>query len=588
MPIADLNFLGLDIRCLLSPHEWSTNFVLIPRFPSDVTAGETDREGRRAEDEALRFNVQLHLLTMDADAQALRVAKATLGTGWVGVPVWPDRQLGATWADRALDPQVLIDLTAVALVAHDAVLDPTHTYAPLLVGHVDTFGETSVLTRGMGDEKLVITGDAPWEFRIGVNAVVASGTFPESLAPSWVSEPIERALQGVTFEQIGEQRVRMAENVEKPFKWAQDAEFLLASRADLRTFLGFFLASQGPRKNFDQPWWFTPGDATPEAPATTKARFASESVELQFETDSVARVVIQVVQVPWEIVGVGGETPPQPPRVYYYKLTHRVPTPQIWRFTNWPRALTRAGDGDYVPSSFKHQEISEGIDFYAEEVTIDSFVFDGNPLNLLVPFQLEGPLDLEIWEGETDPIDPDAATLRWTGEIKRAQQVGRRITAIATFLGGLPSLELPPFRICTTCNTNLFEPACGLLAADYEQAGTLTAKVGMVLTITTAAANAADYFANGWIEMGAGATFERRNIIASSPVAGGQQLVIDWPLRQAAAAQAVRFWPGCSLTKANCQLFAGNWKTRFLAYPNLPQVNLSLPSFSMPGSGGKK
>lgn len=587
MPVSSLSFGGLTISCLLFPHEWSVAQSLVHRFPGEIEQGLSGREGRRPDDEALRHTAKISLVLSDADAHDFRQALATIGTGWFGVPIWSDRLLGSAWATRVYDPQVIVDLTTPALVAGGSGLTGTDLYAPLLVGHIDTLPDIAALTDGTCELSFTLTEDSPWAFRVGVRTSASAGTWPATLTPNWLSNPIDRPTQGLTFQSIGEQRERAIEDQEVAFRWAQDADFLLADRTALGTLLAFFVASQGGRQPFTAPWWFKPGTPTAEAPASTTARFAVDSLQLDFDTDSVATCKIRFLQVPWEISGVGGETPVQPARIFLYRFTHNLPTPQITRFTNWVRTLTRSADGDYLPAPMKHAEINEGIALAAEEITLDSFIFSGNPLTLFVPFILEAALILEVFEVENDPINPDGATLRWTGEVKKAQQTGRKITATASFLGGLPARQVPGVYIGTTCNTSLFSTRCGLTAATFKKTGTLTSKSGLTLVVATGATDAADVFAHGWVEVGSGATFERRGILNSTPGSGTQTLVIDWPLRQAASGQAVAFYPGCDLTAATCTAKFSNF-ARFRGHPNLPQVNLSLPSATPPTTGGKK
>jgi hypothetical protein len=415
---------------------------------------------------------------------------------------------------------------------------------------------------------------------------VPAGTWPNELRPNWVSSPIDKPTQGFQFNQVGEVRERTIENQEIPFVWGQEADFFLTNRDDIRTLLLFFLVSQGQRKPFSQPWWLAPGTPTSTAPASTVVRFAADTLQFDFETDGVVSCKVAVVQLPWEIEGVEGETPVQPARVFLYQIKHALPDPQYYRYTNWPRPLTRDSDGTYAPSPMAHEKIVDGIDMKNETVALDSFVFDGNPLMQFVPFVSEARMWLSIFEVSSDPVDPNTAVLRWYGEVRSVQQVGRKITATAVFLGSLMDRQIPNVLIGPTCNTYLFSPRCGLNKADFQKSGTLTTSSGNTLTVATDATDAANIFAHGWIEVGSGATWELRAIIGSTPVAGGQQLVIDWPLRQAATGQGVVFYRGCDLTAAACTSL-GNF-ANFRGHPCLPLINLSLPSLSPPQGGGKK
>ena len=107
-----------------------------------------------------------------------------------------------------------------------------------------------------------------------------------------------------------------------------------------------------------------------------------------------------------------------------------------------------------------------------------------------------------------------------------------------------------------------------------------------MLDIATSASEAANTFLYGVVEIGTGAAWEQRAIIASAPISGGQRLTVDWPVRQAAAGQAVKFVRGCDRTWATCQAL-GN-EANFRGLPHMPQENLALPTMALPQAPGKK
>jgi hypothetical protein len=592
MPVVNLTSDGLDITVLTFPHEWSASLSLSHRFPGSVTSGQSKREGRRPKGEDLRHKAAVHLVIEGDDAQEFRATLATLGSGWVGLPLWMDQHPGADWAARKYDPQRLFNLTAGTVVATGSALTADHVYAPLLVGHIDELPPMPADSAEVADLTFTLVEDSPWEFRIGINATVAAGTFPAALAPDWTSAPEDKPLIDLEFDSIGDQRERTIDNTETIFRWGQSATFTLRDAAEIRSLLAFFYASEGLRRKFQIPWWFKPGDALAEAPHSTKARFASDALTLDYLSPDLATVKIDVVQVPWELAGVEGEQPEQPPRAYLYRYTYRLPAPQVYRVTNWPRPLARTADGTYAPAPMLHREISDTLDLRNNKTTVDSFHFAGNPLTLWQPNRIEAPLTLEIFAAESWPIDPDLAVLIFTGDVKRPHRDSRKLEAPVVFLAGLLERELPRVRVGPTCNTEIFSRLCGLDPAAYRKTGTLTAAdpAATVLTVTTAAADAENTFALGTIEIGAGLAWEKRHILASEPIVGGQLITVDWPVRQAPAGQAVTFIRGCDRTGATCRTLgaAGSWKDRFRGHEHVPSYNLSLPTMKAPGSTGKK
>lgn len=586
MPIHALNSDGLDIKVIAFPHQWSAALSVAHRRPSTVTTGKSGRESRRPKSEDTRHVVAVHLTLTGDDAQACRQMLATLSDGWVGLPIWLDARTGAEWGARIYDPERLINLTTPAIIAKGSALNAGDTYAPLLVGHFE--GELPELpadSEQQVDFSFSIFEDSPWELRIGINEAGVPGAFPASIKPDWTGPTRQLPMHGLEFGQIGEQRERTIEGQEMAFRWSQEAGFTL-TRGQVRTLLAFFAASEGVRRKFTAPLWFAPGIATAEAPHSTTCRFSKDTLTLSFRSADVATCAIELVQLPWEIVGVEGETPEQPPRVYYYQYEYKLPVPQSYRFTNWARALTRTADGTYVPAPMRHRQVGETLDFRGNSIAIESFNFPGNPLMLWRPDRIEAPLLLTIFESETWPIDPDMAVIRWKGEIKRPRYDEKHISAPGLFLRGFLERQVPNILVSRDCQVEIFSTPCGLNRAALAKAGTFTSANGCVLDIATAAADSADTFVYGTIEIGDGLAWEQRGIIASQPIAGGQRITVDWPVRQAAAGQVVSFARGCNRDWDTCG--ALNNQQRFRGIPNLPTVNLSLPAMEMPTSPAKK
>ncbi len=586
MPILNLTSDGLDIAVLAFPHEWSQAFSLTHSLPCSVTRRQSGREGRRPKSEAIRFTAEVRLVLAGDDAQACRQMLATLGDGWVGLPLWVDARTGADWADRLYDAQRLIDLTAGAIVAHDSTLDDEHTYAPLLVGHFE--GELPELPADSDQQvsfQFTVLEDSPYTFRVGINGEGEAGEFPATLKPDWVDTLRQQAQHGLEFGGIAEIRERTIEGQEMAFRWAQAARFTL-DREGVRALLAFFVASEGLRRSFTTPLWFAPGTASAEAPHTTTCRLATDALTINFLSSDIGSCELGMVQTPWEIEGVEGETPEQPPRVFFYKFTYALPEPQIYRFTNWERELSRTADGTYIPAPMRHRDIRETLDLKDNAVALESFYFDGNPLQLWRPDRIEAPLLLSIYETETWPIDPDAAVLRWTGEVKRPSYIGKRIDAQGLFLRGILDRQLPRILASRKCQVEIFSAPCGLNRAALTQAGTFENATGCVLEIGGESSSPADTYVYGTIEIGSGLTWEQRGIIASEPIDGGQRITVDWPVRQAATGQAVAMVRGCNRDWDTCKGL-GN-QARFRGIPNLPQVNLSLPTMALPNAPAKK
>ncbi len=592
MPFATLTSDGLSILCLLVDHDWKeTQFAVSHYFPDDITAGLSNRESRRPEAEALLLSVGIKIIADSDEAQDLRQTLATLGKGWVGVPLLNDQFLGADYATagaRAYAPQRFLDLTAPAIVADGDSLTAEHTYAPLVVGHITELPPIEPISGTAALCAATLTEDSPWDFRLGINATIAAGTWPEVLLPDWSTPPTQTPVHGLEFARIGLQREQTIAQEERAFVWASESSFTLADKTELATLLGFFLASRGRWTPFDGSLGFTPGTPTAEAPNVTKLRFADRTLKIFFASSQVATARVKFQQVPWEIVGTAGETPQQPARIFLYQITYGVPGPVLFRFTNCWRPLTRTDDGTYAPAPMQHEAIDGGLDLQGEDITLNSFLFDGNPLAMFNPNILEGRLWLRAFEIETDPIDADEAVLKWFGSIAKAPQTGRAFAAECQWLGGLLDREVPNVRFGPMCNTFFLSSRCGHLKSTWAKTGTLSSSSENTIFIATADAAAANTYAPGKIEVGAGLTYESRVIVASTPGTGGQELTLDRPLRQAATDQDITYYRICDRTVARCkELDPTGWKGRFRGHPNTPQVNLSLPQAADTPAGKK-
>lgn len=587
MSVVVRTFLGREVVCLLFPPAWGEQAMAIEhRTRTGVTEGLSGREERSAAGSTLRLQVSLSIQLDAAEAHALRTGLAQLGDRMVGIPLWPDLLVGGQWSGRLYDAEAIYDFSAAAIIAKGSALVAGNLYAPLVIGHLDNLPEILADRPDMGRAELQLTEDSPRGMAVAINAATASGTWPVGLDPNWQSAPTDRPLDGLQYEEIGGGRERLIEGSEKAFRWGQEAEFLLDDRDRLRSMLGFFQASQGDRVPFEMPWWFRPGENLAITPHSTKARFATNGLLVNFDTPAIGTARVRVLQVPWELgAGTAGETPLQPSRVWFYRITYEIPDVQSWRFCTWDSPLTRSADGTYQPALFVHREITEGLRL-DDEVQIESAVFANNPLNLLMPYRLEGRLRLLILEGTAD--NPDGAQVRWEGFFRQrpASINGRRIAATAQPFGGLLERMVPRMLIQHACNWTFCSGPCGLSRSTFNRSGNLTAKSGAVVTITTGATDPAAALAGGMLEVFAGADYERRAIKAAVAVSGGYELTLERALRNAAAGQGVVFSRGCDRLPATCKAL-GNY-ANYGGFPFISEINPTLQSQNIEVASGKK
>jgi hypothetical protein len=98
----------------------------------------------------------------------------------------------------------------------------------------------------------------------------------------------------------------------------------------------------------------------------------------------------------------------------------------------------------------------------------------------------------------------------------------------------------------------------------------------------------ANWFAGGWMEFGAGATFGRRGILQNTAlVSGALSVTVDRnPNPYPNEGDAVVLYPGCDQTVATCQTKYNNF-LNFGGHPFIPIANPSAITQTTTGSGKK-
>jgi uncharacterized phage protein (TIGR02218 family) len=334
------------------------------------------------------------------------------------------------------------------------------------------------------------------------------------------------------------------------------------------------------------------------------SRFDDQSVSMRFEHDTLAHVDLRWREVPWETITPAGETPgittgSVPTSAYLYEFSCAIQgATQSYRFTDFERPLTYGGN-TYDQQPFEHGDIIERLGLERQRITIKSRTFTGNPLLLLVPFQLETPLMVEITEVDVSGSTASNPRTVFYGEVSGARLSGPFIDAEAESLPSLFERKVPRLLMQPTCNWALFDAGCGLNKSAFEY----LAKVGswttsglalVVNNITLASVAqvglAAHLFAGGYAIIGTGAAQQFRLIGDNAAQSGSNlTLTLGTPLWGTIAAGVdVKLYPGCDGRYDTCNTKFAN-KARFGGFPFTPIGN---PSFirvaKSQSSGGKK
>jgi uncharacterized phage protein (TIGR02218 family) len=132
---------------------------------------------------------------------------------------------------------------------------------------------------------------------------------------------------------------------------------------------------------------------------------------------------------------------------------------------------------------------------------------------------------------------------------------GRELVArCGTFYDALPR-SVPGFLLQPRCNWQVYSEPCGVPKADFAKEVTVQSIAGREVVIegATLAGLPADWFAEGWIEVGAGREHEIRTILSSSVEATGHlTLTLSLAFRRDHVGEAAEAVPGCDGKFATC------------------------------------
>lgn len=594
-------FLGHDLALFLPHPNWRRTVDIAHRMAVGIDASRTGAEERTPEHDEMRLLLTA-TFTLDApDAHAMEEAHWELGTAYVGVPLFPSALPVANWDERVYDAEYVInfgDDGSYALYALAEVpSEPEFGYlAPLLVGRLVKRPSVRWLTRDIAQFELQLTERSPWDFRVTERSVEVGTDWPAVLVENVRELPETEMDDMLEYRDLGAGRVEAVQGEEGAVHRTQHLLFTLATALEIRTLLSFYRARGGPWKSFVMPWAARPGADTEATPHETRVRFAQPELTLRFAHGSKADAKISFVQTPWEIDPVEGDEPEQAKRCFLYRYTLLSPTPVVWRFTNWGRTVTRAGDGDYLAAVLEHDTITQTTDLMDPATEIFSWMGSTNPVMRYFKRKGEVALTVEIFEADAD--DAAGAVLVHVGDIVDPKSRGKLITAPTTLFGGALDVKVPNLMIGPECGFELCGAGCNradsMPPEDWTFGGTVTAlaanEVSVLVTSNPpAAALVNDYFANGWIAKGDGETYEVRKIVRSEDLgAGVQKFVLKRAFSVLAGGTVVTARPYCNGTWTECLEKFGDNTVNFGGHRHIAETNLSLPKANTAVNSGKK
>lgn len=288
-------------------------------------------------------------------------------------------------------------------------------------------------------------------------------------------------------------------------------------------------------------------------------------------------------------------------------------------FTNYEKGVTYDSQ-DWTYQNMSHGDIQNSVNVEADTMDFDSFNFAGNPLIPDLTLSAVGILELTVFWADFDGTTVSNVTQVFNGQLVSCSRKGNKLSA-KFGIGPVAALDsmLPAMIRGTTCNhlkgkntdgSYLISYGCTLKKAAFEHTAviaSLTSGYPYQLALTgltfvpggTAPTYFANWFANGWLEIGAGATLQRRYISASTnPVAGALTLTVSrWFDVAPNIGDTVTFYPGCDGIYTTCQAYdavtnpTGKFNNflNFGAEPFLPPGNPTLSAMiPNPAAGAKK
>ncbi len=289
-----------------------------------------------------------------------------------------------------------------------------------------------------------------------------------------------------------------------------------------------------------------------------------------------------------------------------------------WYYTSFEEDINWGGH-NWVHAPLECGDISQSLNLEDDVTEIRSFIFAGNPLVDDVALQSEAPLSVTITFADWDGAAVSNAAVMFKGDCTSCGRDGNKLSAKCRFGPGLFETQLPRFVRGKVCNhlggsnndgSFLISAGCTLTKANFKFTAVVanpvsglfpaTLNVATLVGVGGSAAVAtviANYFANGWVEWGAGAAIQRRMIIGSTvPAAGALALTLHRYFRGLPnAGDALVLYPGCDGLFATCKAYnAGTNPTgkfnnivNFGAEPFTPVSNPSttgLPQFNTDGA----
>lgn len=320
-------------------------------------------------------------------------------------------------------------------------------------------------------------------------------------------------------------------------------------------------------------------DETWQAWVLAYVRLSDDVERGVFEGELALYRSLRVVELPHEYAAF--ETGLRPVFLYLFEAVEGG-SPVQWRFTSFAWDIDD-GTNVWEAKRITHGSMRRSSDAGREEATIEMEFEPTSPMYQMVPPAIAMPLLLTIFEA--DYLSPENKTTLFTGRVLGPVELeGKTAKARVSSVMDLNIANVPAMVVQQRCNYRVFQAdTCRLIRASWEIAVTISNISNRTVTVTGAglAAIAADWFAEGFIEVGSGSEFERRTILTSTVATGTTVvLTLNHPFFFAVATDAAVLIPGCDGTADTCINKFSNFRNfggHRYAFKNLAVKALAVP-----------
>ena len=234
---------------------------------------------------------------------------------------------------------------------------------------------------------------------------------------------------------------------------------------------------------------------------------------------------------------------------------------ELWMLTSADRPITLPS-GTYVPAPVTRGAIKQSQE--DQTGTLEITLPQEHELSQL--FLAETPTErtavIVYAAHRGDESDPAAI---FVGNVASARFEPPSATLVCVPIMAAFRRTVPLLRFQRTCNWPLYGPGCGVDAAAFRDAATVSAVSGADIVAAAFALRPDGWYTNGWIENDAG---ERRFIVGHV----GNTVTLMVPFRSLTPGTVLHAFAGCDRTEATCASKFDNLVNHF-GFARIPTRN---------------